>query len=390
MDAVSTSVDAPQPQWRTGRRPRPWRSGSPPAPPLEERLSHDGPPQWRWGARGSSEPYAACRWSARHIAPNPAGGWSPAEALGPSRRSGPGPRTSTASPSIGASRGSGSSNFEVADAARHLEGKAAARSIALDAVQPEITAAADKVRRKARCTNPAGESRLPACRVGVDAPLRPLARLGRTRSRPPSSGSVAISFSGRMLRAPCPIFALHTWLSAAIARGGSRAGPGVPPGTLPGRSRAPGPPPLRLTPRSTRRCSLPPSPGGAARPRAVPGLRARVCCAAFVYRSAAAVGLCPVSRRRPSTRIPPSFRRSPAPRRRPRDGRPSAGQPLAEPKLFGSGKNESVLPRGRTGKVNVLSGAEDRFSRRRAGRPGLQRNVADSAKDFFLARRPAA
>ena len=56
--------------------------------------------------------------------------------------------------------------------------------------------------------------------------------------------------------------------------------------------------------------------------------------------SAVAVGLCPVSRCRPSN--PPSFRRSPAPRRHPRaaSGRPSsAGQPSAEQKLFGSGKN---------------------------------------------------
>ena len=48
-------------------------------------------------------------------------------------------------------------------------------------------------------------------------------------------------------------------------------------------------------------------------------------------------------------------------------GRPSAGQPSAEPKLFGSGKNETVLPRRRSGRTNVLSGPEDRLSRRLAG-----------------------
>ena len=54
--------------------------------------------------------------------------------------------------------------------------------------------------------------------------------------------------------------------------------------------------------------------------------------------SAVAAGLCPASRRRPS--IPPPFRRSPAPRGRPRAASGS-GRPSAEPKPFGSGKDGS-------------------------------------------------
>ena len=68
--------------------------------------------------------------------------------------------------------------------------------------------------------------------------------------------------------------------------------------------------------------------------RGRPQSRARACCRAppllstcqgSAPGSAVAVGLCPVSRRRSSN--PPSFRRSPAPRRRPRaaSGRPAFG-----------------------------------------------------------------
>ena len=78
-------------------------------------------------------------------------------------------------------------------------------------------------------------------------------------------------------------------------------------------------------------------------------------------------------------------------------GRPSTGQPSAEPKLFSLGKNETVLPRRRSGRTNILSGAEDRLSRRLAlslplffglplhpvTRPTLQ-------KIFSLARQAAA
>ena len=134
----------------------------------------------------------------------------------------------------------------------------------------------------------------------------------------------------------------------ANARGGNRTCRSAPfrAGPVEPRLRrcAPRQPPVRLTSRSTRRCK--PSPLGSSAP---PALCLAVARASVVQPlsicSAVAAGLCPVSRRRPS--IPPSFRRSPAPLRRFRApaGRPSVGQPLAEPKLFGSGKNETVFPR---------------------------------------------
>ena len=105
------------------------------------------------------------------------------------------------------------------------------------------------------------------------------------------SAPVANSFSGRMLRAPCPVLALHTWLAVSCLCERPGREPGAPPGTLRAdpvepllRRCAPGPPPVRLTSRSTRRSKSAPNTRGAACLRSVPGRRARVCCAAVVNR----------------------------------------------------------------------------------------------------------
>ena len=116
---------------------------------------------------------------------------------------------------------------------------------------------------------------------------------------------------------PCPIPALHTWLAAACfcERPGSRACRPAPfRASVEPRLRrcALGPPPVRLTLQSTRRCQSPPPPGASAPPAPCwAGARASAVQPLSIG-SAVAVGLCLVSRSRPS--IPPS----PAPRRRPR------------------------------------------------------------------------
>jgi len=55
----------------------------------------------------------------------------------------------------------------------------------------------------------------------------------------------------------------------------------------------------------------------------------------------------------PTPSLPPLSQRAPPPA-----CQPLAGQPSAEPILFGSGKNVTVLPRRRRGRTTVLSGAE--------------------------------
>ena len=150
------------------------------------------------------------------------------------------------------------------------------------------------------------------------------------------SAPVAISFSGRMLRgesalggAPCPIPALHTWLAAACfcERPGSRACRPAPfRASVEPRLRrcALGPPPVRLTLQSTRRCKSPPPPGGSAPPAPCWAGARESDVQPLSIGSAVAVGLCLVSRSRPS--IPPSFRlvlpRAGAP------GPPPAGRPF--------------------------------------------------------------
>ena len=156
------------------------------------------------------------------------------------------------------------------------------------------------------------------------------------------AGVLLFPFSGGTLRAPALLArASHLACSSVVSRLPGRE-PGVPsgPGTLPGRPRrAPGAgsavsPPVCVTLRSTRLCKSPPTPRGSSAPpaRCRAGVRASAVQPSSIG-SAVAVGPCPVSRRPPS--IPPSFRRSPVPRRRP------PARPSAEPKLFGSGENAS-------------------------------------------------
>ena len=115
----------------------------------------------------------------------------------------------------------------------------------------------------------------------------------------------------------------------ASAWGGSRACHPAPfrAGPVEPRLRrsAPGPPPVRLTWQSTRRCKSPPTRRGSSTPPAAPcrvGVRASAVQPLSIG-SAVAVGLCSVSCRRQS--IPPSFRQSPSLRRRLRAA--SAGRP---------------------------------------------------------------
>ena len=148
------------------------------------------------------------------------------------------------------------------------------------------------------------------------------------------SAPVAISFSGRMLRArrlSLPHSRItHLACSRVFLRlpaAGSRACRPAPfRASVEPRLRrcALGPPPVRLTLQSTRRCQSPPPPGASAPPAPCWAGARESDVQPLSIGSAVAVGLCLVSRSRPS--IPPSFRlvlpRAGAP------GPPPAGRPF--------------------------------------------------------------